>query len=71
MSVSIWSLSRLRINFDRLENNSIFAGSNKGTSCMIDKLVYETPIVEIVEIVPESVLAGSVEDPEVNPEIDW
>ena len=54
-----------------MENNSIFAGSNKDTSCMIDKLVYETPIVEIVEIVPESVLAGSVEDPEVNPEIDW
>ena len=38
---------------------------------MIVMLVYETPIVEIVEIVPESVLAGSVEDPEVNPEIDW
>ena len=71
MSASIWSRSRLRINFDRLENNSIFAGSNKDTSCMIDKLVYETPMVEIVEIVPESVLAGSVEDPEVNPEIDW
>lgn len=38
---------------------------------MNDMLAYETPSVEIVEIVTESVLAGSIEDPEVNPEIDW
>lgn len=41
-------------------------------SIMIDEYpFYETPDVEVITIVTESFLAGSVEDPVVNPELDW
>lgn len=33
--------------------------------------LYETPDVEVISIVTESFLAGSLEDPVVNPELDW
>ena len=39
---------------------------------MIDKsFMYEKPRVDVLLILPESVLAGSIEDPVVNPEEAW
>jgi hypothetical protein len=39
---------------------------------MLDKhLIYQAPKVDILAILSESILTGSIEDPEVNPEIDW
>lgn len=36
-----------------------------------NQLIYHTPRVDVLEILPESVLASSLEDPVVQPEIDW